>query len=164
MAAYSFPTNPANGEKYPPDNFSTGRTQYQWDAVAGVWTIVPRFIQTGSLEAYNEYVWPSSNGGPNQQLETDGEGNLIWSESGKTYLQQLKLDDVFNGTRLQFSIQDMEGNPFAPEPAANIMVFLGGVPQIPDQSFIVEDDAITFSEPPPTGANFYAVTSSIAVG
>lgn len=164
MAAYAFPTNPTNGQKYPPDNFATGKTQYQWDSAAGVWKIVPQFIQTGSLAAYNQYVWPANNGDADQQLSTDGDGNLVWANNGKSTLVQLQLNDVFNGSRLVFNLEDMEGNPYTPEPSSNILVFLGGVPQLPGSAFDVEGDEITFSEPPPTGANFYALTSTDMVG
>ena len=31
--------------------------------------------------AYNAYVWPNGGGGPNQQLTSDGAGNLSWGDS-----------------------------------------------------------------------------------
>jgi hypothetical protein len=39
------------------------------------------FIKTNSASAYNAYVWPNTAGTAGQQLQTDGSGNLTWSDS-----------------------------------------------------------------------------------
>jgi hypothetical protein len=42
------------------------------------------------------------------------------------------------------------------------VVFLGGVPQIPVNSYTVAGDTITFTEAPLVGSTFYAISSVIA--
>lgn len=37
------------------------------------------YIKTNSLSAYNNYVWPASDGAVNTALTTDGSGGLSWS-------------------------------------------------------------------------------------
>lgn len=159
MTAYSFPQNPVNGEKYPPDESVSGRTQYRWDASKGVWNIVPPYVRLGNQASYNGYEWPLNNGDLGQQLTTDGEGNLAWENKGVSFLSPLELNAPTDGVRFQFTLLDGNGDPYAPTPESNIVVFLGGVPQVPNVAFTLDGDEITFSEPPPVGVNFYAVTS-----
>lgn len=37
------------------------------------------YVKTGSTSAYNNYVWPLSDGAVNTALTTDGSGNLSWT-------------------------------------------------------------------------------------
>lgn len=72
----------------------------------------------------------------------------------------VQFDDVsagFNGVNTVFNLQ-INGLNFAPVPSSNIMVFLGGVAQIPGDSYSVAFSQITFTEPPESGATFYATT------
>ena len=48
----------------------------------------------------------------------------------------------------------------SPVPPTNIMVFLGGVVQIPGDAYTITGSQITFDDPPPAGSSFYATTVS----
>jgi hypothetical protein len=159
MAAYSFPSSPVDGQRYPADSAVAGRTQYEWNATTGVWNIVPPFVKIGDQAAYNTYDWPSTNGDSGQQLTTDGSGILSWEKKGVSVLVPLELDGPTNGIRFEFTLLDEVGDPYTPVPESNILVFLGGIPQTPGVAFTISDSEISFSEAPPIGVNFYAVTS-----
>ena len=72
------------------------------------------------------------------------------------------LDDVggsFNGVTVSFPLT-LGGVPYTPNPSSNIMVFLGGVPQVPGvgNAYTVTGSTLTFSNAPATGTSFYATT------
>jgi hypothetical protein len=52
--------------------------------------------------------------------------------------------------------------PFTPVPSANIVVFLGGVPQQPNAAYTVAGSTITFTEAPLAGTLFYAISNILA--
>lgn len=162
MAAYSFPTNPVDGERYPPDTATAGRTQYQWNAAKEVWNIVPPYVKVGDQAAYNQYEWPLQNGNPGEQLTTDGSGVLTWGNKGTSVIVPISLDAAPDGVRFEFTLEDEAGDPYSPIPESNILVFLGGIPQIPGSAFTITGSEITFSEPPPLGVNFYAISTVTA--
>jgi len=77
-----------------------------------------------------------------------------------------QLDDIsvsFNGTTTSFPLT-IGGTAYTPNPAGNIMVFLGGIAQIPGagNAYTVSGSTITFEEAPLTGASFYATTVTSA--
>lgn len=158
--AYSFPSDPTDGQLYPENPLTENITQYKWDATAGVWNIVPQYVRLNDQEAFNSYLWPDGDGGEGEQLTTDGSGNLTWEPKSLPAFVPLQLDAPFDGVRFEFSLEDENGDPFAPVPESNILVFLGGIPQIPGIAFEIEGDTITFTEAPPIGVNFYALTSA----
>ena len=63
----------------------------------------------------------------------------------------------FNGVRTNFTLK-VGGTNITP--GTNLLVFIGGVPQVPGSSYNVTGFTITFLEPPPTGAIFIGVTVS----
>ena len=68
------------------------------------------------------------------------------------------LDDLssqFNGTRLSFILRV---GGVAVTPGSNLLIFVGGVPQIAGSSYSVAGSTITFTGAPPTGATFVGVT------
>lgn len=70
------------------------------------------------------------------------------------------LDDLtsqFNGTRVSFILR---AGGVAITPGTNLLVFLGGVPQIPGAtaSYTLSGSTITFTEAPRTGTTFVGVT------
>lgn len=72
------------------------------------------------------------------------------------------LDDIsslFNGILTSFLLS-IGGTPYTPNPTSNLMVFLGGVSQIPGptKSYVVSGYVISFADPPPAGTSFYATT------
>jgi hypothetical protein len=76
------------------------------------------------------------------------------------------LDNIgpqFNNLATSFNLT-LSGNPFTPTPSTNILVFLGGVPQIPGatNAYQVIGDAIIFSSAPAVGTTFYAISSVIS--
>jgi len=157
--AYSFPTNPTNGQRFPTNAQAAGKTQYEWNSAQGVWNVVPTFITLGNQAAFNDFEWPLSDGPSSHYLTTNGAGELAWDLYYPTLLP-LKLGSPFDGVEVAYEIQQLNGNPFTPNPSSNIVVFLGGVPQIPSESYTVEDDILTFTEAPPIGTTFYAFSST----
>jgi len=74
--------------------------------------------------------------------------------------QGLTLDRPFNGSDLAYTLwKNGTTTPFSPSPVTNIVVFLGGIPQIPDVSYTVSGSTITFTEAPLAGTTFYATSS-----
>jgi len=171
MAALQFPTSPTPGQLVDPNPGVSGVTQYRWDNAKGVWNAVLSTVSLGTQNqgAYNNYKWPATNGDPDQQLTTDGNGNLSWEVPAAPSMQILTLDRPFNGnmtTGVAFTLLDaVTLTPVIPVPSTNILVFLGGVPQIPGLAYNINPpgtSTITFFEAPPTGTTFYAITNVIA--
>jgi hypothetical protein len=125
-------------------------------------------LGTQNQGAYNSYTWPATDGAPDQQLTTDGAGNLTWEVPAAPGMQILTLDRPFNGnptTGVSFTLLDAQFlTPVIPVPSTNILVFLGGVPQIPGIAYSVTPgtSTIIFTEPPLLGTTFYAVTNVVA--
>lgn len=66
---------------------------------------------------------------------------------------------VCDGVASSFNLE-IGGVAYTPVPSSNIMVFLGGVPQIPGaaNSYTVAGSVITFTSVPPIGTTFFATT------
>jgi hypothetical protein len=129
------------------------------------WNAVLSTISLGSTNqgAYNQYEWPLTSGAADQQLTTDGAGNLSWEVPAAPSLQVLSLLEPFDGVQTAFTLVEFGTTaPFAPSPPTNIVVFLGGVPQQPVASYTVATNTITFTEAPLAGTVFYAISSIIA--
>ncbi len=87
---------------------------------------------------------------------TTGTG-LVWSTPGF-----YDIDDIsgsFDGTETDFALE-IGGNAYTPVPASNIMVFLGGVPQLrgATRAYTITGSTISFVDPPEAGTDFYATT------
>jgi hypothetical protein len=70
------------------------------------------------------------------------------------------LDDIsggFNGIATTFALS-IGTVAYVPNPTSNIMVFIGGIAQIPTSSYSISGSQIIFTEAPATGATFYATT------
>lgn len=161
--ALVFPAGPAVGALFPANPGTSGVSQYIWDGAK--WNTVPTTVSLGSPNqgAYNNYQWPLTDGSPDQQLTTDGAGNLTWEVAAAPSLQILTVDRAFNGTDLAYTLwQYGTTTPFTPVPANNIVVFLGGVPQVPGSAYSVTGSTITFTEAPLAGTTFYAISNVIA--
>lgn len=162
--ALVFPATPSLGDKVPLDPGTSGVTQYEWDG--GKWNAVLSTVSLGTQNqgAFNSYNWPATDGAPDEQLTTDGAGNLTWEVASAPSLQILGVDEAFDGARQSFTlVQIGTSTPFIPTPSTNIIVFLGGVPQIPASSYTVPDgtSTINFNEAPLPGATFYAISNII---
>lgn len=163
MAAIVFPTGPSIGDLYPADPGQAGVTQYQWDGAK--WNAVLSTISLGTLNqgAFNTYQWPLTDGAIGTQLTTDGTGNLAWDVPAAPSLQILSLLELFDGTRVAFTLVEYgTTTPFTPTPPDNLVIFLGGVPQIPVAAYTVSGNTITFTEAPLVGTTFYAISNVIA--
>jgi len=164
MAALVFPANPSVGTVHPADPGTSGIAQYKWDGVK--WNLVPAVVSLGVANqgAYNSYQWPSADGLAARQLTTDGAGNLSWELPSAPNLQILSLREPFDGLETAFTLVEIgTTNPFTPVPDTNIIVFLGGVPQIPSAAYamVPGTNTISFTEPPEAGTTFYAISSVI---
>lgn len=163
--ALTFPSGPAVGDLYPADPGTSGVTQYQWDG--DKWNAVLSTISLGAANqgAYNSYTWPSTDGAPDEQLTTDGTGNLTWEVAAAPSIQVLQIlpaELPFDGVRQAYTLVDSATlTPFTPIPSTNIVVFLGGVPQQPNAAYTVAGSTITFTEPPLAGTLFYAISNVI---
>ena len=160
--ALVFPVAPAVGERFPVDPGTSGVSQWIWDG--GKWNTVKTTVSLGAANqgAFNTYQWPLADGLVNQQLTTDGAGNLSWGLSALPSLQILSLLEPFDGVAQSFTLVEFgTTTPYTPDPPGNIVVFLGGVPQIPVASYTVSGNTITFTEAPLSGSTFYAISSTV---
>jgi len=162
--ALDFPTAPTPGQLYPINPGTPGVTQYRWNNTKGVWDAVFSAVSLGSGNqgAYNSYQWPLADGTLNQQLTTDGAGNLTWGVPAIPSMQVLGLLEPFDGTNLSFTlIESGSTTPFTPVPSTNIVIFLGGVPQIPNASYSTAGNTVTFTQAPLAGTTFYGISNVV---
>jgi hypothetical protein len=160
--ALVFPVAPAVGQKYPVDPGTSGVSQYQWDG--GKWNAVLSTISLGSSNqgSFNSYNWPASDGTAGYQLQTDGAGNLSWQLESNNSIQALGVTPAIDGISTIYTLVEYgTATFFTPNPSANIVVFLGGVPQVPSVAYTVSGNQITFTGVPPVGTSFYAISSIV---
>jgi hypothetical protein len=158
-----FPSPATVGQKYPPNPGISGVTQYEYDGTK--WNVVFPTVSLGTANqtAYNNYQWPSTDGTADQQLTTDGAGNLRWEVPATTELVLLdNISGQFNNLETSFFLEK-GGVAFTPTPSTNILVFLGGAPQIPGvgNAYQIVGDVIVFDSAPPLGTTFYAISSVV---
>jgi hypothetical protein len=161
--ALDFPASPAIGDLYPANPGTSGVTQYRY-AGNFRWDVVTPLVSLGTANqgAYNQYKWPATAGAPNEQLTTNGSGTLSWEVPSNPSLQIVNLLEPFDGTRQSFTLVKFgTPTPFIPNPSTNLVVFLGGVPQIPTAAYSVPlgTSTINFTEAPLSGATFYAISN-----
>jgi len=161
--ALVFPVGPTIGDLYPPDPGTSGVTQYVWDGAK--WNAVTPMVSLGVANqgAYNQYQWPLADGSSGLQLTTDGSGTLSWSSPAAPNLEILGLLEPFDGVNIAFTlIYAGTTNPFTPVPSTNVVIFLGGVPQLPNGvAYSVSGSTVTFTAPPLAGTTFYALSSVV---
>jgi hypothetical protein len=162
--ALVFPASPSVGQRFPTDPGTAGVSQWRWTGTR--WDAVISTISLGptNQDAFNAYEWPNADGSPNQQLTTDGAGNLTWEVTGTGTLVALSIDPAtpFDGLTTGFTlVVSGTSTPFTPFPSTNIVVFLGGVPQTPAAAYSVTASTINFVSAPPIGTTFYAISSVV---
>jgi hypothetical protein len=160
--ALVFPIGPTVGDLYPPDPGTSGVSQYIWRGDR--WDAVTSNVSLGTANqgAFNNYTWPLADGVANRQLTTDGAGNLSWGLPAAANLEILGFLEPFDGVNIAFTlVYATTTNPFTPVPSTNVVIFLGGVPQIPGAAYSVSGNTVTFSAPPPIGTTFYGLSSVI---
>ena len=162
MAALTFPATPSIGDVYPADPGTSGVTQYKWDGTKWNAVLPTVSLGTANQDAYNQYQWPTADGTLGEQLTTDGAGNLSWAASAGPSFVLVELLESFDGVRTLFTmVSPGTTNPYTPLPAGNILVFLGGVPQIPNAAYAISGSTISFTEPPIAGSVFYAISTIV---
>ena len=159
--ALVFPTSPTVGQRFPVNPGTAGVSQWQYDGAK--WNAVVSTVSLGATnqDAFNSYLWPNTDGTSGYQLTTNGTGSLSWVVPSVPTLTL--LDDIssqFDGALTIFGLT-VGGTAFTPTPAGNLLVFLGGVPQIPSSAYIIVGATIQFLGAPLAGTSFYAISSSI---
>lgn len=79
------------------------------------------------------------------------------------FFQFDSLSSQFDGTLLSFDLT-VGGESYSPGTSSNVLISLGGVLQIPGESFTISGAQITFDEPPETGTTFvgYGISGDTA--
>jgi hypothetical protein len=99
----------------------------------------------------------------NADITVNAQGQITTAANGAEQAYHFTtLDNIagdFNGTTTTFSLT-IASAPYTPLPTSNIMVFIGGVIQIPGAAYNINLDQIIFTEAPAAGATFYATTVS----
>jgi hypothetical protein len=160
--ALVFPPGPTPGQRYPVNPGTSGVTQYEWNNIKGVWNAVLSAVSLGSPNqaAYNGYQWPAADGLAGRQLTTDGAGNLTWSGEADVSIQAVGITPLIDGVSFTYTLVEYgTGTFFTPVPSTNLVVFLGGVPQVPTVNYNVVGNQITFTDLPPNGTTFYAISN-----
>jgi hypothetical protein len=160
--ALVFPVAPTVGQLYPVNPGTSGVTQYEWDGAK--WNTVLSTVSLGSPNqgAFNDYTWPLADGAPGRQLETDGLGNLSWSGAADVSIQAVGITPLIDGVSFTYTLVEYgTGTFFTPVPSTNLVVFLGGVPQVQNVNYSVTGNQITFTDLPPNGTTFYAISNII---
>ena len=88
---------------------------------------------------------------------TISQDGVISITSGATYTLIDSLTTRFNGSSVTFPLTSA-GVPFTPPTPNSLLIFVGGIIQIPNVSFTLSGNNITFGSAPPAGASFYAVS------
>jgi hypothetical protein len=161
--ALVFPVGPTIGDLYPPDPGTSGVSQYIWRGDR--WDAVTPMVSLGVANqgAFNNYTWPATPGSPDLQLTTNGSGTLSWSSPAAPNLEILGFLEPFDGVNIAFTlVYAGTTNPFTPVPSTNVVIFLGGVPQLPNGvAYSVSGSTVTFTAPPQAGTTFYAISSVV---
>ncbi len=162
MSAIVFPLTPDPGDVYPPNPGLSGVTQWKWDGEK--WNVVPPLVSLGTTNqgAFNNYNWPATAGSAGRQLTTDGAGNLSWASEADSSIEALGVMPMFDGVSKTYTLVKLgTGIFFTPNPSTNIVVFLGGAPQVPTLAYTVTGNQIEFTDPPPIGTTFYAISNVV---
>jgi hypothetical protein len=162
--ALNFPFPATVGQRFPVDPGVAGTSQWEYDGTK--WNTVLSTVALGTTNqgVFNAYNWPATDGPAGYQLQTDGAGNLSWRLEADASIQALGLFELIDGVSSTYTLVKL-GTPtfFTPTPSQNIVVFLGGVPQIPTSAYSVTGNQITFTDPPALGTTFYAISNIVIV-
>lgn len=82
---------------------------------------------------------------------------VISLATGSTFRVLDNISGSFNGSTLAFQLS-VGGVPFTPPSANALLVFVGGVFQIPGQGFNLGGNQIQFTSPPAANLTFYGVS------
>lgn len=87
------------------------------------------------------------------QIASDGTISLA---PGYSFVALDNLAPKFNGSTVGFTLT-VNSVPYAPVSANALLIFIGGVIQLPGSSFSVAGSTITFTGAPPTNSSFYGI-------
>lgn len=149
MAILTFPTSPLNGQIYP-TAAPIGVNIYQWSSADITWRLL------GPASGVTAGTYGSATSIP--QITVDPTGRITFAQSIPIQFGLVFLDDIsslFDGTTLSFGLS-VAGSPISP--GTNLLIFIGGTPQIAGSSYTVSGSTISFTGAPPAGATFIGVT------
>lgn len=88
-------------------------------------------------------------------LSVTPDGVLSTSSSGVILLRD--ISPGFNGTNTAFNLNRLDGTPYFPASPSSLLIFVGGVLQIPGTAFGILGSQIVFTGPPQVGTTFYGL-------
>jgi hypothetical protein len=91
--------------------------------------------------------------GQGVQITNDG---TISVAPGSGYVVLDNLSPRFNGVTTVFTLT-INTVPYSPINITSLLLFVGGIVQVPNASFTLSGSTITFTEAPPTNSNFYGI-------
>jgi hypothetical protein len=116
---------------------------------------------TGSVTASISNTTVTAGSYTNANITVNAQGQITSASSSSDQAYHFAtLDDIsagFDGVSNIFSLT-IGTVAYTPNPISNIMVFVGGVVQVPADAYSISGNQITFTEAPATGASFYATT------
>jgi len=135
------------------------------------------YVSSGQINAFEIPLIPAINGSVNVQQAlqdtvysvtsstltvTQTPVGQVTIEAPPQLYHYTQLDDIsvlFDGVTTSFFLT-ISGTLYAPNPVGNLMVFLGGVVQIPGagNAYTISGSSITFNSAPEPGTTFYATT------
>jgi hypothetical protein len=168
--ALNFPSNPYDGQLYP-DPAIPGAQQYVYNDTKGTWLTVFKGVET--VLGINPIFITGTDNSPVVNIKdvtTTESGAMTAADkvkldslsavslpSGSTYTTIDNISSGFNGVQRSFQIAS-SGSPFSPIDAKSMLVFIGGVIQLPQVGFTISGSNIIFSSAPLSGATFYGIS------